>query len=77
MILCISGKLVATAMDFLNYMLEALVCDYFPFQEQGKQVFYSDTVDIIYLSGQVIEWLWLDNVYEMCGGSPSYFQSKI
>ena len=25
MILCISGKLVATAMDFLNYMVEAWV----------------------------------------------------
>ena len=37
MILCISGKLVAIAMDFLNYMLEALVRDYFPFDEKDER----------------------------------------
>ena len=37
MILCITGKLVAIAMDFLNYMLEALVRDYFPFHEKDER----------------------------------------
>ena len=32
---------------------------------------------IQYLSNQVIEWLWLDNVYEMCGGNFLWFEIMI
>ena len=76
MILCISGKLLALCADFLNFMLEELVgqkrkrksllCTITSVVDCTKRIFlciFSSTSFI-----QVVEWLWLDNVYEMCGG---------
>ena len=76
MILCISGKLLALCADFLNFMIEELVglkscCApspqslVVPKENLCSQFLYIFTSTSFI---QVVEWLWLDNVYEMCGG---------
>ena len=81
MILCISGKLLALGADFLNFMVEELVtlkrkkkflctitsvvgCLYQ--KKISVHSFFCNFTSTSFI--QVVEWLWLDNVYEMCGG---------
>ena len=80
MVLCISGKLLALSADFLNFMVEELVglkrkrksfCAPSPQSLVAlKENLCSQFLGIFTSTSfiQVVEWLWLDNVYEMCGG---------
>ena len=79
MILCISGKLLALGADFLNFMVEELVglkrkekflCTISRWLFVPKENLCSQFLCIFTSTSfiQVVEWLWLDNVYEMCGG---------
>ena len=79
MVLCISGKLLALSADFLNFMVEELVelkkrkscCAPSPQSLVAPKENLCSQFWCIFTSTsfiQVVEWLWLDNVYEMCGG---------
>ena len=58
MLLCITGRILATLAVFFSYMFEDLV---------GLPTFPS------HFHHQVVEWLWLDIIYELCGGESGLF----